>query len=129
MRINQKKLAAYRKSHGKEIFSTKERTYDIVLAQFLIEQDRRDGKAVSVDAIAEVCGFDRRPYREEDGYLFFSNAIIEHEHTLKDLDLDKPLIFADGKLIDGHHRLYRAFMLGIETMQAYTLSPAEAKLC
>jgi hypothetical protein len=135
MRVNQKKLAAYRKSHGKEIFCTKEKTYDIVMAQFLVEQSYEDSETVNVETLAEACGFDFRPVKEEDGYLFFqcpdstSKVVIDHEHSLKELDLCKPLIFADGKLIDGHHRLYRAFMLGIETLQAYTLTPAEAKLC
>src|ERR1700726_109523 len=101
MKINQKKLEAYRKNHGREILSTPERTYDIVVAQFLIEQDDRDSKTVSVDELAEACGFDRRPSKEEDGYIFFSNAVIDHEHSLKELDLNKPLIFANGRLIDG----------------------------
>ena len=129
MKINQKKLEAYKRSHRKEIFCTKEKTYDIVTAEFLIEQDDRDPELVNVETLATACGFDFRPTREEDGYLFFSSAVISHEHSLQDLDLEKPLIFADGKLIDGHHRLYRAFMLGVETLQAHTLTQAEAKLC
>jgi hypothetical protein len=104
--------------------------YDIVKAQFIIEQSRKSSKEISVDELAEACGFDHRPFKEQDGYQFFSNAAINFEHSLKELDLEKPLILLpNGKLIDGHHRLYRAFMLGIETLQAYTLSPAEAKLC
>lgn len=129
MKINKKKLEAYRKSHGKEILLTPGRTYDIVVAQFLIEQDDRDSETVNIDEIAEACGFDCRPSKEEDGYLFFSNAVIDHEHSLKELDLSKPLIFANGRLIDGHHRAYRAFMLGVETMQAYTLTTEEVKAC
>lgn len=129
MKINQKKLAAYRKAHGKEIFCTKGRTYDIVMAQFLVEQSYEDPEIINVDELAEACGFDHRPHTEEDGYLFFSNAVIDHEHSLKELDLSKPLIFADGELIDGHHRLYRAFMLGVEMLPAHMLTAEEAKAC
>ena len=134
IKINQKKLEAYRKTHSREIFCTKDATYDIVIAQFLIDQNDHDVETVSVDDLAVQCGFDHCPVKEEDGYLFFqcpdgSKSVIDNEHFQKELDLDKPLIFADGQLIDGHHRLYRAFMLGIETLTAYTLTPREAKAC
>src|SRR2546423_7748619 len=114
-KINSKKLEAFRKSHTREIFCTKEATYDIVVAQFLIERDDRDSEIVDVETLATACGFDHRPVKEEDGYLFFqcpgysSKVVIDHEHSLKELDLEKPLILLpNGKVIDGHHRLYRA---------------------
>ena len=129
MRINQKKLAAYRKSHRSEVYSSKDGVYDIVKAQFIIEQSGKSSKTISVEELAEACGFDHRPYKEEDGFQFFSNAVINFEHSLKELGLEKPLILLNGNIIDGHHRLYRAFMLGVETLQAYTLSLEEAKLC
>ncbi len=135
MRVNQKKLQDYRKTHGREIFCTKEATYDIVVAQFLIEQSGKDVEVVDVETLATECGFNFQPVKEEDGYSFFqrsnssSKVVIDNEHIQKELDLSKPLIFADGQMIDGHHRLYRAFMLGVETMTSYTLTPEEAKAC
>lgn len=134
MRINHKKLAAYRKTHSREIFCTKDRTYDIVIAHYLIEQSPRQARAVNVDELASTCGFDHRPIKEEDGYSFFlrpdgSKTVIDNEHYQKELDLNKSIIFADGQLIDGHHRLYRAFLLGIETLSAYHLTPEESKAC
>lgn len=125
MKINRKRFEAYRKAHGREVFRTKEATYDITLAQFLCEQ--RQGHAVSVDveALATAIGYDQRPI-EEDGLLFYpSGVVLEHAHVQRDLDLEKPLLLAHGQLIDGHHRLYRAFLLGLDELKAYELTREE----
>lgn len=134
-KINQKELQAYRKSHEREIFCTKSATYDIVVAQFLLEKNTRASETVDVEQLSADLGFDQLPVKEEDGYSFFqaspssSKVAIDNEHYQKELDLSKPLIFANGMLIDGHHRLYRAFMLGVQTLAGQTLTAAEARMC
>lgn len=134
MRINQKKYAAYLKLHGREIFTAKEKTYDITKAAFLIELDGRDSEEVSVDDLAITCGFDHCPLAEPDGCLIFlcpdgAKTVIDRAYFQQELDLEKPLLIANGKVIDGHHRLYRAFMLGRETMQAFYLTNEEIRNC
>lgn len=134
MRINQKHLAAFRKTHTREIFRGKEQTYDIVVALFLIERDGNPVKSVSVDDLATLCGFDHRPVKEEEGELFFlrpdgSTSVINQAHALGSLDLEKPLIFAGAEFIDGMHRVYQAFMAGMETLPAYVLTRQQAQQC
>lgn len=136
MKINKKQLEAYRKAHGREIFSTKEYTYDIVVAQFICEKINKATKKINVEQLASTCGFDHRPIKEEDGFLFFlrpdgSKSVIDAAHAQGiDLDMSKPLILnPDEALIDGMHRLYQAFMYGVEELPAYTLTPEEVKAC
>lgn len=137
MRINKKQLEAYRKTHGREIFCTKERTYDIVIAQFICEKTNKSTGKINVEELASACGFDHRPVKEEDGLLFFlrpdgSKSVIDAAHAMAvtEQDLNKPLILAhDGALLDGMHRLYQAFMYGVEELPAYTLTTEEAKAC
>lgn len=129
MKLNQKKLTTYRKTHGREIFRTKDYTYDIVIAQFLIESDGREAQMIWVDPIASEM-FRECPPMDANGYISYSACLIDYKHAMTDLDLSKPLIFApDGELIDGHHRLYRANCLGIDKLPAYTLTPEEANVC
>lgn len=131
----QKRFEAYQKSHGREIFCTKDHTYDITLAWFLVEEDDRDPEEIDVEEAARACGFDKPPVKEEDGYYFFqvpnstAKVVIDKEHYQKELDLDQPLLFADGEQIDGHHKLYRAFLLGREKMSYQELTEEEIKLC
>lgn len=136
MRINQKALQLYRKTHGREVFCTKQATYDIVVAQFLLEKGQRAIEKVSVDQLAVELGFDRSPVKEEDGLFFFqapsssSRVVIDGEYFQREFDLEKPLIFDDqGQLLDGHHRLYRAFMLGVEVLRGQRLTAEETRLC
>lgn len=134
MRINQKKYAVYLRKHGQEIFLAEEKTYDITKAAYLIEQDGRDSEEVSVDVLASTCGFDHCPIEERDGCSIFlcpdgTKTVIDREYFQQELDLEKPLLIANGKLIDGHHRLYRAFMFGRESMQAFYLTNEEIRNC
>lgn len=137
MKVNQKRWTAYRnRQKTTEIFSTAEGSYDVILAQFLIVEDDRDPDPVNVESLAIACGFDRRPVDEENGFLWFQQpgsnqrTVIDHEHAQKDLDLEKPLILLpNGKVLDGHHRLYRAFILGVEVLNAFSLTCEEADEC
>lgn len=129
MRINKKQLEAYRKTHVREIFLSKDYTYDIVVAQFLIEKSGREANMIWVDPIASEM-FCECPPMDTDGYISYTGCLIDYRHAMTELDLSKPLIFAaNGELIDGHHRLYRAQCLGINKLPAYTLTPEEAKAC
>jgi hypothetical protein len=135
LKINQKKLSAFRKNQVREYFSTPAGTYDIVLAKFLIDDDMKDSEVVSVDELAANCGFVYPAVSDKDGFLSFKNkegmrVVVDHAHAQKDLDLDIPLILnSQSQLIDGHHRLYRAYMLGVEWLNAYTLLPEETSVC
>jgi hypothetical protein len=101
VKINKKKLEAFRKNHTREIFCTKEKTYDIIVALFLIDQDDRDPETVEVEALACECGFLSKQVKEEDGYLFFScpnstsNVVIDQGHVQKKLDIEKPLVLRE----------------------------------
>lgn len=128
-RINQKALAAYRKTHGREIFLGKGKTYDVVIAQYLIERSGRSAEEVWVRPIASEM-FRECPPMDVDGYISYPACLINYKYAMMPLDLTKPLIFApDGTLIDGHHRLYRANCLGIDRLPSYTLTQAEADAC
>lgn len=134
MKINQKKFQAYEKRVGKEIICMKGRTYNVALASFLIGQDDRDAEEVNVDVAASACGFHHEPIEERDGCGIFlcpdgSKTVIDFAHVQKELDLEKPLIFDGDLLIDGHHRLYRAYMFGRAAMNRHFLTAAEKKLC
>jgi hypothetical protein len=136
-RINKTKLEAYRKANRKEIFLGQHEKYDITLANFLRETNPNEiTDDVNVDELAKQCGMDHLPVDEADGYQYFQcegssrQVEIHVEHFLKELDLKKPLIcLPSGEIIDGHHRLYRAFMTGVEMLEVYTLSEDEAELC
>jgi hypothetical protein len=126
MKISKKKLAEYRKSNRNESYGR----YDVTLAKFLIE-NRKSSKVIEINAenLSEKLGFNQGANEERDGYLWFSNAVIDTAHILNHkFDLSKPLIFLpDGTLIDGNHRAYWAWGTGIESLPAIILTEAEAR--
>lgn len=95
--------------------------HDIVELQFEIEWEGHATESVDVERLAIQCGYDKRPHTIEDGFEYYSNSIVELSHVQKDLDLGNPIILVKGQVVDGHHRLYRAFLLGADTLPAYCL--------
>lgn len=103
--------------------------WDIDLAQKLLQKrNSQEIESINVESTYNsiqwaVKGSSRIP-------LFGSS--VDPEYTLK-TDLTKPLIFGLVKvqgswyriLIDGHHRLYRAFQEGVQELPAYYLTKAE----
>ena len=131
----QKKLEVFQKAYGKEIYGR----YNVATAHFFAQEDG-DFEMISVDTLAESCGFNYRPveeYTEVDGreYCIFatpdgSRRVIDLQHTQTELDMSKVVIMYQGNILDGHHRVYRAFMLGlVESLPVYELTAEEAVAC
>lgn len=126
-----------------EIFIFLDRRYDIVKAKFLIKQLDLKPVEAKVEDLAAKTYLDY-PKGTKSAPILAINVddryIEEHFGTEdKVIDLNEPLIFAvssfgRGKdkslgsiLIDGNHRVRKAFLLGVETLQAYVLSEAVTK--
>jgi hypothetical protein len=126
MKLNKKKLEEYRKTHRSETFGE----YDVTLAMFLID-NRKNVEIINVDVakLAERLGFTQGVREERDGYIFFSDAVIDEEHFAKgEADFNKPLIFlSNDKLLDGHHRSAHAWMQGVKTLPAIILTEEETR--
>ncbi len=74
---------------------------------------------------------DRFKIREYDvKYLVLNNPFHGNEEHVMNTDITQPLIVVNltenvDKLIDGNHRLQKAFKLGVEKIAAYFLSVEE----
>jgi len=111
------------------------RQYDIVAAKFLIHKLELEPVQINVKEAASnaylAYGDNAVPLFAHIDDDFLSNHLVLED---KMIDLSDPLIYAvstfgRGKdkqtgrlLIDGHHRLRKAFLLGVETLPAYVLS-------
>lgn len=103
--------------------------FDIVKLQFIIGWEGYDAEDVNVEALAIKKGMDTL-LEERDGFLIFEDAVIEKSHVQKDLDLENsPIILVDGNVVDGHHRLYKAFKSGLKTLKAHILTADEVRAC
>ena len=79
---------------------------------------------VEVDAIAEV---DERWWFQDDGDPPTPRGIASHAQLVKDANLEYPIILcADGRLMDGMHRVVKALSLGETRINAvrFTETPA-----
>jgi hypothetical protein len=120
-----KALDKFRKnSDGKETYGD----FDIVKLKFIIDWEGYDAEDVNVEELAAEKGMGTL-IEERDGFLIFKDAVIRKSHVQKDLDLDNPIILVDGKVVDGHHRLYKAYTLGIATLKAHMLTSYEVRAC
>ena len=55
--------------------------------------------------------------------------VVEHMKKIMDADLSRPIILsAEGKLLDGFHRLAKAYHLGMDTLPARRF-PSDPKPC
>lgn len=73
-------------------------------------------------AIAELDG----DYWFKDGRTPTVRAVVEHVRLMLDADLSFPVILAaEGRVMDGMHRIAKALMLGRETVDAvqFTVTP------
>lgn len=144
-RINQKNLEAFRKTlpeyRRRELFMAPCETFDIVKAQYLISKYPRQVQEIETQVLALLCGYDQTPTSDDEGYYHFPSAtgeghIIIQEHDALHhscVDVTRPIIivpsrFYKGQIIDGLHRLYKAYCTGITTIHAYVLTSEEAKL-
>ena len=65
-------------------------------------------------------------YWFKDGQTPTVRAVVEHARLMHDADLSFPVIrAADGRVMDGMHRIAKALMLGRETVDAvqFTVTP------
>jgi hypothetical protein len=111
-----------------------------VFGAFLFNVDRalatvaeapRETRPIRVADWARFFGFD---LSEDDGIALFAPRYLDPDYAMT-TDLDEPVLIStlrgdEGRryplLIDGTHRIYKAFALGVETLPAYVLSDEES---
>lgn len=112
-----------RRHNKKETFHYFDQVVDINRAKKLLKKRKRPIKLVDVNNL----------YHKIDWSLLDLNP----KHASK-TNLRKPLIFAVSRgsrhqayslLVDGHHRLYKAYREGIERLPAFFLTRYETNAC
>jgi hypothetical protein len=128
IRINQRRLEQFRRTlpcyRQKEIFLCPGKTFDIVEAQYLVAKKPHELLQLQTREIAIICGYNNTPIKEEDGYAHFAalhggKTIISVNAAMasEDIDTSRPIIivpasFYVSMIIDGLHRVYKAFVSG-----------------
>ncbi|GCE32083.1 hypothetical protein KDA_75670 [Dictyobacter alpinus] len=103
--------------------------WDIVKARYIIQKANKPVGSLRVASAARVYGLDR-PQTEESAV-----AVDETRGMSETIDTRVPVILALLKgasspiLIDGLHRLYKAYREGKETLPCYALTSEEEQLC
>lgn len=107
--------------------------WDIVQARFLIEQTNKPQGTLKVAPAAHAYGLAAPQTIDSPMYVDEGRAMSDA------IDTGIPVILAliQGKegtkpnpiLIDGLHRLYKAYQEGKETIPCYALTPDEEQLC
>ena len=70
---------------------------------------------VLIDSFSQI----EEIYWFDDHYKPTVRAVIEHAQLIEATDFSYPIILgADGRVMDGMHRVAKAFMLGLETIAA-----------
>ncbi len=114
--------------------------WDVVIARWIIQQFPRQVQALDVKSWAQGYGFDAvlPPHLRREGKVSQALVTVDLAHALSDaVDIGQPVIAGqmalDGKIIlfllDGHHRLLKAYGLALPTLPAFLLSLAETALC
>ena len=103
--------------------------WDIVKARYIIEQIRKPVNTLQVAGAARAYGLDR-PQSEE------SAAMVDEKRAMSTaIDTSVPVILvllagaSSPILIDGLHRLYKAYREGKKTIPCYALTSEEEQLC
>ena len=107
--------------------------WDIVRARYLIQQTNKRLDVLPVRAAARAYGLDKPQTID-------SAVRVNEQVAMSDaIDTNIPVILAliqgdEGTkpkpiLLDGLHRLYKAYREGRETIPCYALTPEEEKLC
>jgi len=72
-------------------------------------------KAVSLDTIKEI----DTPYWTHDDKVLTVREIVNHAKLIQQTDFNHPIILAaEGRVMDGMHRVARALMKGKDTINA-----------
>lgn len=118
--------------------------WDIVVAQFLLKQTPRVRGSLDVAEAAQRLSFHfssadlQQQGLEPDHYTAFYSVFVEdamHDRV----NLKRPLLLVEVQshmhspvrtlLMDGYHRVYKAFHQGVRYLETYTLTPQEERLC
>jgi hypothetical protein len=106
--------------------------FDVDRAKILVAEELREEESINVAAWAHFFGFD---LPEGQGVAFFAPRYLDHDYAMT-TDLDDPVLIVtlrsgDGELfpmiIDGTHRLYKAFRQSVETLPALVLDEHESR--
>lgn len=138
--IDQVQLAAFRQnlpeSQRNETFRYFMVRWDIVKARYLIQKRNTPPDVLLVAITAHTYGLDTP--RDSDKAVYAVH-VDEMRAMSEEIDTNIPVILAliqgdEGEeskpiLIDGLHRLYKAFREGKETIPCDALTPDEERLC
>ncbi|HZZ88660.1 MAG TPA: hypothetical protein VFE13_10045 [Caulobacteraceae bacterium] len=77
-----------------------------------------EGLPVRDVAIADIAEFEQDCWFG-DAYAPTCRAVAEHARRIQEADLSRPIILAsDGSLMDGGHRIAKAWLMGRQTIAA-----------
>src|SRR5260370_41777926 len=138
--IDQVQLAPVRQSlpvsHTNESFRYFMVRWDIVKARYLIQKRNTAPDVLLVAITAHTYGLDTPRDSDKAVYaVYIDEARAMSEAIATTIPVILALIQGDeGEepkplLIDGLHRLYKAFQEGKETIPCYALTPQEERLC
>jgi hypothetical protein len=105
--------------------------FNVDKAMAMLEGDQRDHRILEVTPWASFFGFD---ITGEHSIALFGPRHLNHDYAMT-TDLGDPVIVAtlvssEGErfplVIDGTHRIYRAYMEGVTTLPALVLDEAES---
>lgn len=114
-------------------------TFDIAIARFIIQNDKPENvqyASIPVKAWAEYMGLDKKC--QSDGISLRMFYVDDARAMTDEIDCSIPVILGSvpcgGKehesfLIDGTHRLYKAYHSGIERIPAIVLDKLQTSRC
>lgn len=134
MKINQAELDAFKltlpESIREEYFKWLITCYDIAKALFIIQRESLPKGEINVKVWAEATGLAGEPI-DDDKVIRLFNGVEDRKAMLPHIDTTIPIIIVEhvwgkGKkketstlIIDGNHRLRKAFLTKQETIGAY----------
>lgn len=104
--------------------------FNVDRALAVIAEAPRETRSIQVAAWARFFGFD---LSKDDGIALFAPRHLDPEYAMT-TDLENAVLIATLRdderlyplLIDGTNRIYKAYMLGVDTLPAYVLSDEES---
>lgn len=143
LKINPQELEAFRaalpETERHEQFDWLRNTYDVVIARFIIQQQSLATKKVNVKAWAEAFGMSGPENQDKLSFNILTG--VSDEKALADhINPTIPIIiiehvFKSGRknqsshiILDGNHRLRKAFLKGLPDIEAYYLPKELSKL-
>lgn len=120
------KIAEDRWTQG-QVFIENGKTYDVDKLKEIVK-DNKIERVKTHDLVSQL--YDRSVWAEGERRISpimvlvnptYDHTYIKHMSRIRTSDLENPIIIrsTDGKVIDGYHRLTKAFILGIDRIKAY----------